>query len=71
MWLSFSLALLMIVAAIVAIYLGRETAAIASVFGVISSVCWGILMSWKRVPELSARRVAQKSDLSNNLPQDT
>ena len=70
MWLSFSLALLMIATAIFAIYLGREIAAAASVFGVISSVCWGILMSWKSVPGVSAQRGAQTSESSSNSPQD-
>jgi hypothetical protein len=52
-WLSWSLALLMIAAAIVAIYLGRETAAVASVLGAIPSVCWGILTSWRQSPPKS------------------
>jgi len=70
MWLAFSLALSMIATAIFAIYLGREIAAAASVFGAISSVCCGILMSWKSVPGVRAQRAAQTSQRSSNSPLD-
>jgi membrane associated rhomboid family serine protease len=70
MWLAFSLALSMIATAIFAIYLGREIAAATSVFGAISSVCWGILMSWKSLPGVRAQRAAPTSEPSSNPPQD-